>query len=150
MGELHGLYYAIAAPFKAIPRHNRKHGRQMQSCYEKAVKRGFIASSVNSIPMTSTENDAEDAEADSSFERYLCETMGYERASKLVAGVRCGRFTVNGGSAIVSNRGTVASRMPLGGITNGAIPFGRRYAIAGAESLVGSSDHSSGMDGHPK
>ncbi|VDM30454.1 unnamed protein product [Hydatigera taeniaeformis] len=149
MGELHALYYAIAAPFKAIPRHNRKHGRQMQVCYERAVKRGFTASSAVPVPVIPSVVDPEEAEADVSFERYLCEMLGQERANKVVASVRRGRSVTDPPTA---SNATVHVRLPYGGIANGALPFGRRYVAAAAatESLVGSSDHSSALESHSK
>ncbi|VDK36514.1 unnamed protein product [Taenia asiatica] len=149
MGELHALYYAIAAPFKAVPRHNRKHGRQMQTCYERAVKCGFTASSAVSVPVVPSPVDPEEAEADGSFERYLCEMLGQERASKVVAGVRRGRST---NDLSTTSNAAVPVRLPYGGIANGALPFGRRYiaAAAATESLVGSSDHSSALESHSK
>lgn len=149
MGELHALYYAIAAPFKAIPRHNRKHGRQMQTCYERAVKCGFTASNAVSVPVVPSAVDPEEAEADGSFERYLCEMLGQERATKVVAGVRRGRSTNDHST---TSNAAVPVRLPYGGIANGALPFGRRYiaAVATTESLVGSSDHSSALESHSK
>ncbi|KAH9281477.1 REST corepressor 1 [Echinococcus granulosus] len=146
MGELHALYYAIAAPFKAIPRHNRKHGRQMQTCYERAVKRGFTSSTAVSVPVVPSVVDPEEAEADSSFERYLCEMLGQERANKVVAGVRRGRSTTEPST---NSNTAVPMRLAYGGTANGALPFGRRY-IAATESLVGSSDHSSALESHSK
>ncbi|KAL5106176.1 REST corepressor 1 [Taenia crassiceps] len=149
MGELHALYYAIAAPFKAVPRHNRKHGRQMQTCYERAVKCGFTGSSTVPAPVVPSAVDPEEAEADGSFERYLCEMLGQERASKVVAGVRRGRLITD---LSTTSNAAVPVRLPYGGIANGALPFSRRYiaAAAATESLVGSSDHSSALESHSK
>ncbi|VDN13815.1 unnamed protein product [Dibothriocephalus latus] len=90
MAEVADLYYGIAAPFKAISKHNKKHAQQMQSCFEKAVKRGFVSPSVRrtvpsgNLPQPSPE--APDDPFESELEHHLVGMLGEEQAKRLLSG----------------------------------------------------------------
>ncbi|VDD81136.1 unnamed protein product [Mesocestoides corti] len=139
MGEVHGLYYGIAAPFKAISRHNRRHGRQMQNCYEKALKCGFIPTpSSPQRQVVAPVLEDEEASVDSALERHLCDIVGWQQAGRLLADVRRGRPTAS--SSIINEGGGYRT-----------LTFGRRFPGAATESLAASSDHSSSFcDSRPR
>lgn len=90
MGEIQGLYYAIAAPFKAQSRRGPKYALQMRNCYQKALKLGFTAShSASELHRCGT--DADEVVADAQFESYFHQIMCGDRASKLCKSVIRGR-----------------------------------------------------------
>lgn len=101
MGEIAALYYGIAAPFKAISKHSKKHSKQMRSCFEKAGKRGFIAQaqaqpqsiSTLNIGGTVTNDQSEVDSLEAELELHLTDMLGEEHTKRLLNGVRRGRPT---------------------------------------------------------
>ncbi|BHF76994.1 hypothetical protein SprV_0502009500 [Sparganum proliferum] len=104
MAEVADLYYGIAAPFKAVSKHNKKHAQQMQACFEKAIRRGFVSPSVrrsNQIslapaastngPQPSPPSEASDDPFEAELEHHLSGMLGEEQARRLLSGVKRGR-----------------------------------------------------------
>ncbi|KAL7058501.1 hypothetical protein AAHC03_016418 [Spirometra sp. Aus1] len=106
MAEVADLYYGIAAPFKAVSKHNKKHAQQMQACFEKAIRRGFVSPSVrrgNQIslapapaastngPQPSPPSEASEDPFEAELEHHLSGMLGEEQAKRLLSGVKRGR-----------------------------------------------------------
>lgn len=130
MGEVQSLYYGIAAPFKAISRHNKRHCRQIQSCYEKAVKCGFIVpqkATTDHSSATNLNSDAEEAEIDRVLESHLSDMFGDSRAKSLLSGIN----KTKPAAPLGNQNGLSGKGLP--GICVGLLP----------DSIAASSDHSS-------
>ncbi|VDN98436.1 unnamed protein product [Rodentolepis nana] len=126
MGEIQGLYYAIAAPFKAGSRRGAKYALQMRNYYQKALKLGFTAS-YSAPDLHKCEMDADEEVADAQFEEYFHQIMCVDRARKLCKSVIQGRpyssrITSNG-SGNGAKGSSEASRWRMG--ANGAFVSNR-------------------------
>lgn len=128
MGEIQALYYSIAAPFKAIARRDRKYGRQMRNCFQKAVNLGFTG--VHSMSgLHQGESDLDEIDADARFESYFRRVLPPEQAAKICTGVIRGRLSVctNNGNGNSSKNANSTSRTI---VANGAlVPIRRPRAV---------------------
>ncbi|KAM7536511.1 hypothetical protein Aperf_G00000084123 [Anoplocephala perfoliata] len=124
MGEIQALYYSIAAPFKAIARRDRKYGRQMKNCFQKAVNLNFTgAHSITGLHQG--ESDLNEVEADTQFESYFHRVLPPEQAAKICTSVIRGRLSAstNNGNGHSSKNSNSTSRTI---VANGAfIPIRR-------------------------
>lgn len=131
MGEIQGLYYAIAAPFKAQSRRGPKYALQMRNCYQKALKLGFTTHH-SAYELHKSGTDPDEVVADAQFEGYFHQIMSSDRASKLCKSVIRGRpyvSKVNGNG----NGAKVTTDTSRGMAANGALASNRRQIFT--ESL---------------